>query len=118
MYVSKKRLSQASLDDNASRAMAFFDRGIEELATARPNIDGWLWYGYLAPRQITLLTAMWKTGKTTFIAGLLAKLKAGGDYCGQQVRAGRALDHFRRGGQALAEPGAKTRSVAARPLHV
>lgn len=75
----------------SEQPVAFFDRGIEEMKTARSGCDDWLWHGYLAPRQLTLLTAMWKTGKTTFIAGLLAKLKAGGEYCGQKVRAGRAL---------------------------
>jgi AAA domain len=77
--------------DPAQLALSFFDRGIDEMQARRRGSDDWLWHGLLAPRQITLLTAMWKTGKTTFIAGLLAKLKAGGDYCGLNVRPGRAL---------------------------
>jgi hypothetical protein len=91
MYEPKRRPAKAKIDERPEAPIAFIDRSIEELATARPQTEGWLWHGYLAPRQITLLTAMWKTGKTTFISGLLAKLKAGGEYCGQQVRAGRAL---------------------------
>lgn len=75
----------------AQVALSFFDRGVDEMRARTRGTDDWLWHGMLAPRQITLLTAMWKTGKTTFIAGLLAKLKTGGDYCGLNVRPGRAL---------------------------
>ena len=37
----------------------------------------WLWDGYLMPGDITLLTSLWKTGKTTLLAGLLQSLGAG-----------------------------------------
>lgn len=91
MYESKKKPAKSKHDEQPEGTRVFFDRGIEEMQAARRGKDDWVWDGYLAPRQITLLTAMWKTGKTTFIAGLLAKLKSGGDYCGQKVRPGRAL---------------------------
>lgn len=41
----------------------------------------WLWRGYLYPRDITLMTSQWKTGKTTLITGLLQALEHDGDSC-------------------------------------
>jgi hypothetical protein len=49
----------------------------------------WLWQGYLAPGNVTLLTSQWKAGKTTLIAHLLARLEAGGDLGGLTVRPGK-----------------------------
>lgn len=48
----------------------------------------WIWDGLLAPGQITLLTSMWKTGKTTLLAHLLAQRKAGGMLAGRAVAPG------------------------------
>jgi hypothetical protein len=50
----------------------------------------WVWDGYLARHQITLLTGQWKIGKTTLLAALLGRLGDGGELCGRPVRAGRA----------------------------
>jgi hypothetical protein len=51
----------------------------------------WLWRGYLAPGQLTLLTSLWKSGKTTLLATLLSRLRSGGELLGLPVRAARAL---------------------------
>jgi hypothetical protein len=51
----------------------------------------WLWHGYLLPGAVTLLTSQWKSGKSTLLAVLLARLKAGGTLAGLPVRAGRAV---------------------------
>jgi hypothetical protein len=51
----------------------------------------WLWQGYLAPGNVTLLTSQWKTGKTTLLAVLLARMKAGGSLGGLTVAPGKAL---------------------------
>jgi hypothetical protein len=61
--------------------------GAEPLA---PETD-WLWRGYLAAGQLTLLTSLWKSGKTTLLSVLLARLKDGGDLLGLAVRPARAL---------------------------
>ena len=37
----------------------------------------WLWDGYLAAGLVTLLTSRWKTGKTTLVSLLLARIGAG-----------------------------------------
>jgi hypothetical protein len=51
----------------------------------------WLLQGYLAPGNVTLLTSLWKSGKSTLIGVLLSKLKAGGTLAGIPLRAGRAV---------------------------
>ncbi len=42
----------------------------------------WLWDGYLAVGFITLLTGLWKAGKTTLVAHLLKLLGDGGELAG------------------------------------
>ena len=59
-------------------------------AEANPEVR-WLCAGYLALGSVTLLTSRWKTGKTTLISVLLARLKTGGDLAGLPVAAGRAV---------------------------
>src|SRR5262249_43395679 len=61
-----------------------------DLSTAPPPM-AWLWQGYLAPGNVTLLTSQWKTGKTTLLALLLARMKAGGSLGGLAVAPGKAL---------------------------
>ena len=50
----------------------------------------WLWEGYLMPGDVTLLTSLWKTGKTTLLAGLLQSLGTGTPFLGRATRPGRA----------------------------
>ncbi len=42
----------------------------------------WLWHGFVARGNVTLLTSLWKAGKTTLISLLLARRKAGGMLAG------------------------------------
>lgn len=51
----------------------------------------WLWHGYLAAGRVTLLTSLWKSGKTTLVSVLLARMQAGGMLAGRAVAAGRAV---------------------------
>lgn len=46
----------------------------------------WVWEGYLARGFVTLLTGLWKAGKTTLIAHLLRALGYGGDLGGAVER--------------------------------
>src|SRR3954469_1062217 len=62
----------------------------EMRCNAAAEID-WLWEGYLAPGNVTLLTSQWKCGKTTLLSVLLARMGAGGTLAGRAVRAGRAV---------------------------
>jgi hypothetical protein len=51
----------------------------------------WLWHGYLGPGRVTVLTSQWKTGKTTLLSLLLARMLEGGELGGRAVAAGKAL---------------------------
>src|SRR5947209_11175184 len=61
-----------------------------ELSAASENI-AWLWQGYLAPGNVTLLTSQWKAGKTTLLSVLLSQLRKGGDVAGLAVTPGKAV---------------------------
>jgi hypothetical protein len=61
---------------------------LHEQPTAPPP-PSWLWHGYLAAGNLTLLTSQWKIGKTTLLALLLARRVTGGLLAGQPVTAGR-----------------------------
>jgi hypothetical protein len=47
-----------------------------------------IWTGFLVPGQITLLTGMWKIGKTTLLSHLLAHRREGGTLLDRPVRPG------------------------------
>src|SRR5262249_56995470 len=51
----------------------------------------WLWDGYLAPGNITLLTSQCRTGKSTLITGLVRCMGCGGSFLGSALAAGKAL---------------------------
>jgi hypothetical protein len=61
--------------------------GLGEQPVAVP----WLWHGLLAPGKMTLLTSLWKSGKTTLLAHLLARRRHGGDFLGSAVAPGSSL---------------------------
>jgi hypothetical protein len=51
----------------------------------------WLWQGYVGPGKVTLLTSQWKSGKTTLVSLLLARMQHGGHLAGLNVAAGKAF---------------------------
>jgi hypothetical protein len=48
----------------------------------------WIWTGLVAPGQVTLLTGLWKTGKTTLLAHLLSHRHSGTPLLDLAVRPG------------------------------
>jgi hypothetical protein len=68
----------------------FLGQSLDDLRAAAVIETQWLWHGYLAEGNVTLLTSQWKSGKTTLLSVLLSKLKAGGTLGGLAVRAGTA----------------------------
>jgi hypothetical protein len=62
----------------------------DDLARAAPPRIPWLWHGFLAPGNVTLLTGQWKCGKTTLLAALLSRLGAGGQLAGLTVTPAKA----------------------------
>src|SRR5437016_4914698 len=51
----------------------------------------WVWHGLLAPGKVTLLTSLWKSGKTTLLAHLLAHRRDGRDFLGLGLAPGGTL---------------------------
>jgi AAA domain len=51
----------------------------------------WLWNGYLARGNITLLTSRWKAGKTTLLTGLLGRFAADSTFLDRPLRAAKAV---------------------------
>jgi hypothetical protein len=89
---SESLTSTDPADDNptASPPDPYVPLSYAELRSEEAPRD-WLWRGYLLPGAVTLLTSLWKSGKTTLLSVLLSRLKAGGELAGLPVRAGRAV---------------------------
>lgn len=60
----------------------------EELMSAASAAAPWLWEGLLANGDVTLLTGMWKAGKTTLLSMLLSRRRAGEVLLDRLVREG------------------------------
>jgi hypothetical protein len=64
-------------------------RGLDLLtAPAQRAAVSWLWEGMLAAGNITLLTSVWKAGKSSLLALLLAGRHRGGVLLGRMIEAG------------------------------
>jgi hypothetical protein len=60
---------------------------ISHLATTAARQVEWLWEGYVPRRAIVLLTALWKSGKTTLLTHLLKAMGDGQEeFCGLALR--------------------------------
>ena len=49
----------------------------DEIAVAPDEPINWVWEGFVAQGNLTLLTSQWKAGKTTLASALLARMKIG-----------------------------------------
>jgi hypothetical protein len=63
---------------------------LDDLQQATQAPKSWLLQGYLAPGNVTVLTSQWKSGKSTLLSVLLARLKTGGLLAGLPVAPGKA----------------------------
>src|SRR5438552_3132446 len=61
----------------------------QEVTAASQAQADWLWQGFIARGNITLLTSMWKSGKTTLLSLLLGRRKLGGVLAGLPVQPGK-----------------------------
>src|SRR5260370_19584403 len=78
-------------DPLAPPANPYVPLSYPELKPASDATRDWLWQGYLLPGAVTLLTSLWKSGKSTLLSVLLSRLKTGGRLAGLPIRAGRAV---------------------------
>src|SRR5216684_207784 len=62
-----------------------------EIAAEHQRPVDWLWHGFVARHNVTLLTSLWKAGKTTLVALLLARRKTGGMLAGLAVKPGKSV---------------------------
>jgi hypothetical protein len=63
----------------------------QELAAAYLAPPDWLWHGLVQGGNLTLLTSMWKSGKTTLLSLLLSRRKQGGQLAGFAVKPGKSV---------------------------
>jgi len=72
--------------------LAFELRPMSQLLdTEQSATADWVWDGYLARGNITLLTSQWKSGKTTLLAGLLRAFEHGGTFLGRDCATASAV---------------------------
>src|SRR5271166_6225132 len=62
-----------------------------ELVIMNEPAAQWLWQGFVARGNLTLLTSLWKSGKTTLLALLLSRRKEGGLLAGLAVQPGKSV---------------------------
>ena len=53
--------------------------------------DKWIWEGYLSRKGITLMSALWKAGKTTLLAHLMKAFESDGDFCSLPLKSSKVL---------------------------
>src|SRR4051794_37288985 len=59
-------------------------------ANSTPAVD-WIWQGFISRGSTTLLTGLWKAGKTTLLSLLLGRRREGGSVAGLSVRPGKTV---------------------------
>ena len=65
--------------------------GVDELMKHGTLQTDWMWHGYVARQSITALIGLWKSGKTTLGAHLIAAIANGGGTVGTAVSGGSVL---------------------------
>lgn len=63
----------------------------QQVASTPETSAAWLFPGFLARGNMTLLTSMWKAGKTTLLAHLLARRASGQPLLGRSVAPGKTV---------------------------
>jgi hypothetical protein len=61
-----------------------------KLRGADPSLS-WIWKGFLRRGEVTLLAALWKSGKTTLLAHLLRAMGTGGPFLGLDLTPSKVL---------------------------
>jgi hypothetical protein len=91
MNTSDNATPQNASSSESTSCREFRIAPVEELREADNRPTDWIWHGFVARRNVTLLTSQWKAGKTTLISVLLARMATGGELAGLPVQAGRVV---------------------------
>ena len=62
-----------------------------QVTASAPQPIDWLWHGFVAGGNLTLLTSQWKAGKTTLLSLLLSRRKNGGQLAGLAIKPGKSV---------------------------
>src|SRR5437016_2312248 len=90
LLVNRAEASELPSRDDAATGR-FQELRPADLKTDSTGVMDWIWKGYIAGGNVTLLTSLWKSGKTTLMSVLLGRLGTGGMMGGHAVSAGRAV---------------------------
>jgi hypothetical protein len=64
----------------------------QQLTAIKDKASDWIWHGFVAKGNMTLVTGMWKgAGKTALLSLLLSRRKEGGNLAGLPVRPGKTV---------------------------
>src|SRR5215468_1762642 len=74
------------MSEKAANCLELKGARLDDDPVPAPQQD-WIWHGYLARGSVTLLTSLWKTGKTTLLSVLLGRMRDGGLLAGRAVAA-------------------------------
>jgi hypothetical protein len=77
--------------DNRPASQPVFEQPVPSSQLTWQGSGKAVWEGFLNEGEVTLLTSLWKAGKTTLIAHLLKVTERGGKFCGLDVLAARVL---------------------------
>src|SRR5947207_3300144 len=83
---ARSTATPSQLHTTGNHAMFIESWGDSDDTQETPN--DWIWTGLLRPGQLTLLTALPKTGKTTLLAHLLSHRQSGSPLLDRPVRPG------------------------------
>jgi hypothetical protein len=79
-----------SLRNKTTSPILPFSR-LQEALASTPEDPDWLWDGFLAPRTVTLLAGLPKSGKSSLVFALLASITHGDNFLGRKTREAGAL---------------------------
>lgn len=78
----KRREITPDIPYRETTVLSSVPRLIRNLTEDSTPID-WIWKGYLAKGHVTLLSALWKSGKSTLVGQLLRSIQEGNSFAGQ-----------------------------------
>lgn len=76
---------------------------LAELRNAELPTPNWMWDGFIRPKYITILTAQWKSGKSTLLSHLMHRMHTNGHLLGRKCRPARTTIFSEEHGRGMLE---------------